>query len=212
MLLLSFAVYQWIEGDATRTIAFRAENMAAAHIAAHSARLTRIEEAGEKQIKELPDKILKRVDGRIDDALKKVDGQVSTLNTTVRDGIKDIRTDTKEVVNGAVGKLDTRLGEFNKLTGDNLQQANTSLNKIAELSGPLKVSADAFASAMPLWFECDHNPDCLPNRGQGFLKSGETMAIDISKWIHVKTKPRSKKAAIGQTLLDIGFLGARLAR
>ena len=74
----------------------------------------------------------------------------------------------------------TRSDVKESLTTANTTAASLSLGVTSALK-PLQSSAQQVNDALPLYLDCDHNPDCAFNRFQGVSKSVEKMSSDGAK-------------------------------
>lgn len=123
----------------------------------------------------------KLVDDRATSLQQDLGLQADDTRALLKQEIDAIRAD----VNGKILKtIDDRLASIqsdanNQLSAfnGNLTEQTALLNKnIAETLAPVKSSANQVSTALPLFTDCEYNPDCAFNRFQGVSKAIEQMA------------------------------------
>lgn len=142
--------------------------------------------------RDLPKTVIAATDNRISDVQSDLDLQVSYMTEQLFREVAAIRTGVFSRVDTAVLKTDKRTGEALGIVRDVAVKADaqvTTLNGTAKaaqesLTPALKHAESTLAQvddALPLYLDCEFNPDCAFNRFQGVSKAVERMAQEGAK-------------------------------
>jgi hypothetical protein len=201
----------------------------------------------------LPMIVDRQADKTRDALTAQISSAIADANGRIADTIADLNRHTRAAmgqVHFAAANADRRTGEALEIISSAAAQADrqlagarsdlngqlTMLNSTASaLAKPLAGSAQQVDDALPLWLDCEYNPDCAFNRYQGVAKAVEQAAIAISdetpritghseavagsfqriaaatdKWIEKLTAPQSVKDQIKEWLQVLILAAARI--
>lgn len=126
--------------------------------------------------------------GRVADALEKMDAQVTTGLADVHQASVNADRRTGEalsIVRTAAGQANLTMAgaelDLGRLTSDTNSQMGTLNATVAATLKPVAETAQQVDDALPLFADCEFNPDCAFNRFQGVSKAFETTSIAIAK-------------------------------
>ncbi len=111
------------------------------------------------------------------DANERLGGALSEIRTTEQDA--NSRTEEAlEIVRDASVKADAHLANLEGIANRQLTGLNITA---ASMAVPIAESAKQVDDALPLWLDCQFNPDCAFNRYQGVSKAFEKTAQVIAR-------------------------------
>ncbi len=135
------------------------------------------------------DRAVERESGRLQ-------GQVTAVVTLIAEDLKEQITEIRGDLKGSLADLSQRAerqislarkdlknqaAAANQTVAVELSRTNDSLAKIAATAEPLHHSLNQVESALPMFLDCDHNPNCVFNRYVGTMRGLEQMSIAVGK-------------------------------
>lgn len=183
--VLAWSVYV-LTGEVTRTLAEVRETAAVTRTAVkdQSEALTKTQERALALVDEASRDVryqtrtaMKRLDSRVGEAIAKSDARIGEAVSTVAEAVA--------------------------VSGEQLGRMNDSVAAVAE---PVRGTMAKVDEVLPLWLDCDHNPNCLFNRYVGTMKGIEQASIAMGK-----AAPETTQAVKGITQ-SVDTIAARFAK
>lgn len=120
--------------------------------------------------------------------VQEADATRADLNRQIQSGMVRSERQVALLRTGVMAQIDQIRQTTDRRVGDTLARADTALAVVEETRRDLKPTLDQTAAitsqvneALPLFLDCDHNPDCVFNRYVGVSKGIEHAAMNFGQ-------------------------------
>jgi hypothetical protein len=142
----------------------------------------------EKNIREQGDETRKAALSAITDTRREALAEIARTRGDLLARVDRLTDVSERSIADLSTKADAQLGTLNATIATNLGRANDSIAEVAAVgagAGPILANAEKITGqvndSLPLFLDCDHNPDCVFNRYVGVAQSTEKAMRAVSQ-------------------------------